>query len=153
MKWMFLPLKRYVDFDGRSPRIEYWLFHLFMWGVIFALAGTAFAMSDGFASEFGQPSVDYGESNPLMGVPIVIAVLFYLALWLPALAVTVRRLHDRNMSGWFVLINFIPVVAYVGGLIIFILMLLPGTDGENTYGENPLDEDGNHPDQLEQIFT
>lgn len=152
MKWMFLPLKRYVDFDGRSPRIEYWLFHLFKWGLIFALIGIPLVLN-GVGSGAGDPSAEFGEANPLIGLPLVIGALVYFALWLPALAVTVRRLHDRDMSGWFVLLNFIPVVNYVGWLILLIFMVLPGNEGENSYGENPLDEEGSRPDQLEEIFT
>lgn len=151
MKWMFLPLKRYVDFDGRSPRIEYWLFHLFIWVVIFGLIGIGFALSDSLPLLMGEEAaISTEEPNPMIGLPLVLAGLFYLATWLPSLAVTVRRLHDRDMSGWFYLINFVP---YVGGLIIFIFMVLPGNEGENTYGENPLDEEGSRPDELQEIFT
>lgn len=151
MKWMFLPLKRYVDFDGRSPRIEYWLFHLFIWVVVCGLVILGFALSDSLSVLMGEEAPLPGdEANPMIGLPLVLAVLFYIATWLPSLAVTVRRLHDRDMSGWFYLINFVP---YVGGLILFIFMVLPGNEGENSYGENPLDEQGNNPDQLEEIFT
>jgi uncharacterized membrane protein YhaH (DUF805 family) len=143
---MFLPLKRYADFDGRSPRIEYWMFTLFTWIVIIGLGAITFALAPPNDLS-GDPAA---EVNPMFGLPLVLIGLFYLAILIPSIAVTVRRLHDRDMSGWFYLINFVP---YVGGFIIFIFMVLPGTEGENSYGENPLDEDGNHPDQLEQIFT
>ncbi|MCW3849407.1 DUF805 domain-containing protein [Sphingomonas sp. LB-2] len=148
MKWMFLPLKRYADFDGRSPRIEYWMFHLLMWGLILPLFFVPFMLVDGFALSGETPSGEGGEPNPLIGLPMVIGVLVYLALWIPSLAVTIRRLHDRDMSGWFFLINFVP---YVGGLIIFVFMVLPGTQGENQYGDDPLLE-GHKPTELEEIF-
>jgi len=57
-----------------------------------------------------------------------------------------RRLHDRDMSGWFYLLVFIP---YLGGLILFVITLLPGTPGENRYGDDPINPDQG---QLDQVF-
>lgn len=143
MKWMFLPLKRYADFEGRSPRIEYWMFALFTWLIIIGLVAIAFAMSDHSGAARDEP-------DPQFGILFMLAGIFWLALLVPSIAVTVRRLHDRDMSGWLYLINFVP---YIGGLIIFVFMVLPGTEGENTYGPNPLDEDGSRHDELEEMFT
>lgn len=65
---------------------------------------------------------------------IITVVIYTLAVFFPTLAVTVRRLHDINRSGWWYLLNFIPVI---GVLIIFIFLLLDSTPGDNNYGENP----------------
>jgi uncharacterized membrane protein YhaH (DUF805 family) len=69
-----------------------------------------------------------------MGAGSMILGLFYLAIFIPALAVQVRRFHDQDKSGWFVLLNFIPLV---GGLIVFIFMCLDGTRGDNRFGPDP----------------
>ena len=143
MKWMFLPLKRYADFEGRSPRIEYWLFTLFVWLVSVGLIAIGFALTDAR----GSPGE---EVNPAFGLVLLLVGVFWLGILVPSIAVTVRRLHDRDLTGWLYLVNFVP---YIGGLIIFVFMVLPGTEGENTYGPNPLDEDGVRPDQLEEMFT
>jgi uncharacterized membrane protein YhaH (DUF805 family) len=104
MKWMFLPLKRYADFDGRSRRLEYWMFQLFIWIVIGVPVIATIAMTD----MSGASEYDGGEASPFIGLPLVFVGLFYLAMIVPMIAVTVRRLHDRDMSGWFFLINFVP---------------------------------------------
>jgi uncharacterized membrane protein YhaH (DUF805 family) len=125
MEWMILPLKRYADFEGRSRRMEYWMFTLFIYLVAIALTTLVMiaGISDGDLNAFGIA---------LVGIGVIAAI----GIIIPSIAVVVRRLHDRDMSGWFYLISFVP---YVGGLIIFVFMVLPGTPGPNRYGEDPLD--------------
>lgn len=67
---------------------------------------------------------------------IVIAplILLLLATIIPSIAVTVRRFHDQDKSGWFYLLGFIP---YVGGIVAFIFMCIDGTPGPNQYGPDP----------------
>jgi uncharacterized membrane protein YhaH (DUF805 family) len=60
--------------------------------------------------------------------------LVWLGFFIPSLAVTVRRLHDTNRSGWWVLISLLPLV---GALVLFIFMLLNGTAGANRFGSDP----------------
>ncbi|WP_294256216.1 DUF805 domain-containing protein [uncultured Sphingomonas sp.] len=131
MNWMLLPLKRYADFQGRSRRLEYWMFALliFIAAIIWGVGFVAFAGLGGFAGR---------EPSGLGLVWGLVGGLAYLAILVPAIAVQVRRFHDRDMSGWFVLLNFIP---YVGGLIVFVFMVLPGTPGENRFGLDPKDPD------------
>lgn len=64
---------------------------------------------------------------------LVVAV-FFLGIFIPSLAVTVRRFHDQDRSGWFVLIGIIP---YIGSLIVLVFMMLDGTEGENRFGPDP----------------
>jgi uncharacterized membrane protein YhaH (DUF805 family) len=61
-------------------------------------------------------------------------VIYALAILVPSLAVQVRRFHDQDKSGWFILLGFIPAV---GGLIVLVFMCLPGTPGSNQYGPDP----------------
>lgn len=130
MDWMLLPLKRYADFQGRSRRMEYWMFALGI--AIFAIVWTIVLLALGGLDQTGG----------LSGAALAWAVLgglAYLAILIPGIAVQVRRFHDRDMSGWFVLLNFIP---YLGGLIVFVFMVLPGTQGSNRFGPDPINPDG-----------
>lgn len=111
--WMTLALRNYADFQGRARRKEYWMFTLLV-----TLATVLAVILGGAESSVG-------------GLLLLVIVLGGL---IPGLAVTVRRLHDLGLSGWLVLIGLLP---YVGGLVLFILMLLDGKPGTNQYGPNP----------------
>lgn len=67
-------------------------------------------------------------------LPLTIFSLFTLLILVPSIAVQVRRFHDQNLSGWFVLLGLIP---YLGALVILVFMLLPGTKGPNRFGPDP----------------
>ena len=140
MEWMFLPLKRYADFSGRSRRLEYWMFSLGL-AIFFVLVVTcviAIAVA-------GQNS---DRALPVAMVLFVgLAMIAWLAVLVPSIAVQVRRFHDQDLSGWFVLLGFIP---YVGGLVILVFMCLPGTKGDNRYGPDPLDPEG--VERLARVF-
>ena len=64
----------------------------------------------------------------------ILQIIYGLAILLPGLGLTVRRLHDISKSGWWVLIAFIPVV---GPIVLLILMCLNSPPGSNAYGPNP----------------
>ena len=124
MEWMFLPYKRYADFSGRSRRKEYWMFTLFIlivYVVLWVLGGGMSEMADPYA-------------EPEFNIWMIVLVIFALATIIPGLAVQVRRFHDQDKSGWFVLLGFIP---FIGGLIVLVFMLLEGTRGENRFGPDP----------------
>lgn len=121
MEWALLPLKRYADFSGRSRRKEYWMFIL---GVIVV----AIVLSI-IESILGLNGMVGGVYGPL-------TLILVLALLIPGIAVQVRRFHDQDKSGWFVLLSLIP---FVGGLIVLVFMCLEGTKGPNRFGEDPKD--------------
>ena len=127
MEWMLLPLKRYADFTGRSRRKEYWMFTLFILIVYAVLAALAFGTMNFSAGQNAAPS-------PLTMVAFGLFVIFALAIFIPGLAVQVRRFHDQDKSGWFVLLGLIP---YAGGIILLVFMCIEGTRGANAYGEDP----------------
>lgn len=140
MEWVILPLMRYADFRGRSRRKEYWMFTLAMM-ILLSLAVLFLIFS------FDDSS--YRPGSRLSGMPLFILVVFvlgYLAVLLPAIAVQVRRFHDQDKSGWFVLMNFIP---YVGGIIVLVFMCLEGTRGPNRFGPDPKNPEAN----LESVFS
>jgi uncharacterized membrane protein YhaH (DUF805 family) len=151
MEWMILPFKRYADFEGRSRRKEYWMFILLNTVImlilagpfIFALVGASFASGgDPAASETAIAAMfESGASLSMVG--FVLYGLYALAALIPSIAVTVRRLHDRDMSGWWYLgltvAGLLPVVGFLASIALFVLMVLPGTPGSNRFGVDPKD--------------
>lgn len=119
MEWMLMPLRRYADFNGRSRRKEYWMFTL---GIF--LAYIVLGLLTAILYAIGLQMIGFA----LFG-------LLVLAILIPSIAVQVRRFHDQDKSGWFVLLAFIP---YVGGLIVLVFMCLEGTRGDNRFGPDPL---------------
>ncbi|TXI47329.1 MAG: DUF805 domain-containing protein [Lysobacter sp.] len=112
MNWYLDVIKnKYFNFDGRARRQEYWMFTLFN-----IIAIVILAIIDSF---FGKP---------------ILQGLYTLAIILPSLGVTVRRLHDTGRSGWWILIAFVP---FIGGLILLVFTILDSQPGDNQYGANP----------------
>ncbi len=118
MNWYLKVLKKYADFSGRARRKEYWMFVLF--NIIFMIIAIILDNILGIAIK----GVGYG---PLYG-------LYGLVLFIPSLAVSIRRLHDVGKSGWMILITFIPLI---GGIWLLALMLTDSNSEENKYGKNP----------------
>ncbi|KOQ69574.1 DUF805 domain-containing protein [Stenotrophomonas maltophilia] len=126
MQDMTLALKRYAQFEGRANRREYWMFQLFLF-----LVATAVSLLAGVLAILMRSSPD-ALSAILIGMMALLG-LMWLATILPLIAVTVRRLHDCNQSGWLYLLALVPM----GGLVILVFALLPGTPQENPYGPVP----------------
>ncbi len=103
---------KYATFIGRARRSEYWYFVLFQ--ILVNVVANA---------------VDHAMGSH------VVSVLVDLVLFLPWLAVAVRRLHDVDKSGWWLLVGFIPVI---GWLLLFIWVCTKGTLGPNRFGPDPL---------------
>ena len=135
MSWYIGVLKRYADFNGRARRKEYWMFQLFNMLAYLAcsvVAGiVAVLLSRTFSS--ASPSASSTEAA-IPGLAFAIPVLYLLAVIVPTLAVTARRLHDQDKSGWFMLLGCIPGV---GGIILLVFMCLESTPGPNHFGPNP----------------
>jgi uncharacterized membrane protein YhaH (DUF805 family) len=118
MKWFLIVLRKYADFTGRAQRAEYWFFTLF-----FLLFLLALSLVDGAAGLF----------NAAYGLGLL-GGLFALAMILPSIAVSVRRLHDTSRSGWWYLISLIPLIGHV---VLLVFVCLDSTPGTNAYGPNP----------------
>jgi len=117
------------SFQGRVNRAKFWLVAL----GIFVVEMIVFAATFGGAAMSGDPEQMASAIGPLAG--IVIFVFVVIATWI-SIAVAVKRYHDRNKSGWWVLIVFVPVI---GGLWYLIECgFLRGTPGPNNYGPDPL---------------
>jgi len=109
--YFFTVLSRYCDFNGRSRRAEYWNFVLFNALIILGLMLV----------------------GRIIGLHFLHS-LYALAVFLPAMGVAVRRLHDTDRCGWWVLLCLIPIL---GPLIVFVFMCLDSDANANTYGPNP----------------
>ncbi len=112
MNWYLDVLKKYAVFSGRARRTEYWMFVLF--NLIFTIVAIV---------------LDF-----IIGTYVLFYVVYVLAVFIPGLAVSVRRLHDVGKSGWMFLIVLIPII---GGIWLLVLMVTNGDLGENQYGTNP----------------
>lgn len=121
MDLMFQPFRKFLDFEGRARRKEYWLFVLLVLGAAAASLGLAMV---------GQLI----HVLPLQhgGVYLVVAIL--AVSFLPWTALRVRRLHDTNRSGWWIFLGAIP---YLGSFVLLIFMVLDGTPGRNSFGRDP----------------
>ncbi len=117
--------RKYVDFSGRAPRAEFWYFQLFILVVEAVLIALSAASSD-------------REVSPISMVVGILLTLFGLGIFLPALAVQVRRLHDIDKSGWWMFIQLVPLV---GGIILLVFLCRKSTDGANRFGPNPYGHD------------
>ena len=111
MEWYITVLKNYAVFSGRARRKEYWMFFL----IIFLI------------------SIAISIVGAMMGAELL-GMLYSLAVFIPSLAVAVRRLHDTGRSGWWFLIALIPIV---GAFILLYFLVKDSDEGENAYGENP----------------
>jgi uncharacterized membrane protein YhaH (DUF805 family) len=117
------------SFEGRVNRAKFWLVNiglLVVEAIVFGAAGGSTMITD-------DPST---MTMPSFGILGVVGLLVSIVLVWASLAVAVKRWHDRNKSGWWVLIGFVPVI---GGIWYLIECgFLPGTTGPNTYGADPL---------------
>jgi uncharacterized membrane protein YhaH (DUF805 family) len=135
MEWMFLPFKRYADFEGRSRRMEYWMYQLFTTLLYLVCLGIFFAGMPWSQMSEGSPGYDPDAPlSPVAWIGIVLGVLWYLVTFIPDIAVTVRRFHDQDQSGWMYLLRFIP---YVGGIVVMVFMFLDGQRRDNRFGRDP----------------
>jgi uncharacterized membrane protein YhaH (DUF805 family) len=111
-------LRQYAVINGRTRRKTYWLFVLVncVISALLAIVDTVLGL---------QISQDIG----------ILSTIYSLALMIPGITVSVRRLHDTNRSGWWLLITFVPVI---GWLLLLVFYCLKGSDGPNRYGADPL---------------
>jgi uncharacterized membrane protein YhaH (DUF805 family) len=120
MDWYLEVVKKYAVFSGRARRREYWMFTLINFLVIFVL---------GFIAAFT------GDINGSVSeLAVVVAIGYYIGIILPALGVSIRRLHDTGRSGWWLLIVLVP---FVGSILVLVFMALDSQPGPNQYGSNP----------------
>jgi uncharacterized membrane protein YhaH (DUF805 family) len=124
-------LRNYATFTGRARRREYWLFWLINTAISFVLQLLLIPLGLNLGSPSSTP--DLQGLSPLAVIVVALVVLYSLAILVPGIAVTVRRLHDAGYSGWFCLISLIPIV----GGIVMIVFLATDSKPDNRWGPNP----------------
>jgi uncharacterized membrane protein YhaH (DUF805 family) len=111
MDWYIKVLKNYANFEGRARRQEYWMFLLINLIIIIVL----------------------GVIDGLIGDSGILGMIYSLAVFIPSLAVGIRRLHDIGKTGWWILISFIPII----GFFVLIYFFVQDGEPENQWGQNP----------------
>jgi uncharacterized membrane protein YhaH (DUF805 family) len=115
MHWYTDVIRRYADFDGRAARPEFWWFALISLVISLVCYGVGIAI---FGSSHGA----------------LLADLYGLLVLLPSLGVEVRRLHDTDRTGWWLLITLVPII---GAIVLIWFFATAGTPGPNRYGAEP----------------
>lgn len=116
MSWFLAALRKYADFSGRARRSEYWYFFLFYVLIYVGLLAAGMAIGR-------------------MGA--ILAAVFIVAMIIPSLSVGVRRLHDTDRSGWWLLISLVPLI---GAIVLLVFSLQDSDQGDNRFGSNPKEE-------------
>lgn len=152
VEWALMPIRKYAHFSGRAPRAEYWWYYLVL---LVAYVVAIF--------------IDRSIGSKVLGPYGIVAVLLWIGLLIPTLAVGVRRMHDTDRTGWWILAPIVPYVigfamagpaaldparlAAASGAMMFLLLglvlaivvlvftLLPGTAGPNKHGADPYGAD------------
>ena len=117
MHWYIEVLRKYVVFEGRARRKEYWIFVLISSLILIFLS-----------------LIDEMTGWKVWDDEGVLSLLYSIAVFVPTLAVLVRRLHDTDRSGWWVLIALIPLV---GAIVLLVFLILKGNEGDNRFGPDP----------------
>jgi len=110
MNWYLIVLKKYAVFSGRARRKEYWMFVLFNTLIAFILGVIE-----------GITGINSGSDDSIL------AGIYQLAVFIPTIAVGVRRMHDVGKNGWFLLIPIYNLILAIG----------EGNKGDNKYGADP----------------
>ncbi len=118
MQWFFKAMKQYADFSGRARRAEYWWFML-----IFLLSFCVLALIDGATGSWS----DKAGMGLFSGIWSLVCVL-------PSLAVAARRLHDMGRSGWWQLLNVVPLIGFI---VLIVWFARDGDSGPNRFGPDP----------------
>jgi len=117
MNWYLQAMKKYADFGGRARRKEYWMYVLFNVIIMFALIALG--------------TIEIKAGGP--GIFGFQYILYFYGQIIPSLAVTTRRLHDIDRSGWYLLLQCVPLV----NLWFLFLMCQDSAPGANRFGANP----------------
>jgi len=127
MEHMFKPLSRLTDFNGRSRRKEYWLWVLFVVAGVIAMSLLDAALGLGGSATSYSTYGDSGFSASASITGGILTIIFSLLTMLPGIGVAIRRMHDTDRSGWWLLVPLVPLV----------FALMEGTRGENRFGPDP----------------
>ncbi|HEY5712427.1 MAG TPA: DUF805 domain-containing protein [Allosphingosinicella sp.] len=138
------PWRRAFSFRGRATRLEYWFFLVQLVAAYFGAMAVMGAFLGAFVVVFPHFAFQASE----IAVPVLAYGGFFVGI-VPYLSASVRRLHDHDKSGWMYLLTMIPLVGWIFYLI---MMLTPGTPGENSHGPDPRDRDEEVRASMSEVF-
>ena len=125
---------KYITVSGRAPRSEYWYFLLLQMAVYSLLSALLFLVAI-------FDYMIYGDLSTGARIVLGLIAIFFLGTVIPAITVTVRRLHDCNLSGWwflaFVAFSFVPILNWISTIVLLVAMCLKGSDSDNRFGPDP----------------
>jgi uncharacterized membrane protein YhaH (DUF805 family) len=132
-------LQTFTSFDGRIPRKTFWLSFLVLLIISWILQFIAFAVFGGSMMSMDPNASPEAQAAAMeqafSGMMLPLGIVVLLTLW-PSLAIYAKRWHDRNKSGWWSLIMFVPII---GGIWMLVeLGFLRGTEGANRFGPDPI---------------
>lgn len=147
LAWMFLPLRRYGQFSGRSGRREFWWFSAYLtlsYCLVLGILITAIGFTEG---GFDETDID-GRDQLAFIVFMVLWAIIFIGNFVPGLALTSRRFQDMGLPGWLVVVALLVVFFFnvLGWIGYMIVMSLPAQKGENQYGPPVYD------DQIADVF-
>jgi uncharacterized membrane protein YhaH (DUF805 family) len=131
---------KYAQFDGRATRSEFWYFTLFNVVVSILLSILDTVLGTGYTYETTTAVLsDSGQMTSIAATQTIgyLQSFYSLAVLIPSLAVSIRRLHDIGKSGWWILLGVIPIVNFIGIFVLIYFYVLDSQPGENQYGPNP----------------
>jgi uncharacterized membrane protein YhaH (DUF805 family) len=135
---MFEAFSNYTDFSGRARRSEFWLFQLLNF-IVVAFSVALILIGGGASYEEGG-QIDGGGGAFVLGA--VLLIFWLLVSFIANIAVTIRRFHDHNISGWWYLglslVGLIPYIGIVANLGMLWVLVRGGTWGPNNYGPDPV---------------
>ena len=126
MKTYFLDVitNHYVDVKGCATRKQFWLWLLWSW-----IIGMIFMFAVGMAGSL----LSEGKETAQKVVAVIWVLYFFFVVFIPSLAIQARRLHDTNRSGWWQVIQFLPYINIIGGIVIFVFNVLPTVTEGNRF--------------------
>lgn len=136
--WVLRPWRQMFDFRGRATRREYWLFLVQLYAALMILGVVAVSA---MIRVLQRPITRDMTTLPLL--------ILSLLLFVPYLSASIRRIHDHDKTGWLFLLSLVPVA---GWIFFLIMMLTPGTQGPNSYGEDPRDR-LDSPEDVAEVFS
>ncbi|MBD3790514.1 MAG: DUF805 domain-containing protein [Campylobacterales bacterium] len=116
---------KYLQFEGRAPRREFWYFVLFSFIISFILG-----FIEGFLGLGINMQMPTGETETIS----ILQILFSLIILLPSIAISIRRLHDIGKSGWWYILGVIPFVNLIGIFVLLYFFITPSQEGDNEFG-------------------
>jgi uncharacterized membrane protein YhaH (DUF805 family) len=157
MEYMLMPYRRlYRLIEGRASRREFWMFTLFVWIVAVVMIALLIGVAGASALSVGNGFNPAGYGGLLAGAGLgMMAFMLIFYVWalltgVASISVTIRRIHDLNYSGWFLVLYYVVAIVaaiiskwlyllvLIGGIVV---MCLPGTKGANSYGRDSTEAD------------